>query len=250
MIDFHSHVLPDIDDGAKNTQMSIDMLKLSLESGVSTVIATPHCYITSEDSVESFLSQREHSYEKLKKAIMEQNISVPEIILGSEVHISPNLSKTPDLKKLCLSGTDYILLEMPYEPWKDWMFEEVYQVTLLGLKPILAHLDRFLSQEKQFQNLYSINVLFQINASAFIEKSTRRKILDFFANDAAHVIGSDMHNLTTRAPNLGEAYSIIENKFGWEYADYLQQNSSRILLNKMALPTRLPNLNIIKKLFI
>ena len=97
---------------------------------------------------------------------------------------------------------------------------------------------------------FSINALFQINASAFIEKSTRRKILDFFANDAAHVIGSDMHNLTTRAPNLAEAYAVIEKKFGWEYVDFLQQNSTRIVVNKKTLPTGLPKLNIIKKLFI
>lgn len=250
MIDFHSHILPGIDDGARNAAVSLEMLKTSYDLGVSTVVATPHCFISPENSVERFLSKREQSNQALKSAIGEANIPVPEIVLGAEVHLSRELSKTPGLDKLCLSGTNYILIEMPYEPWKDWMYEEVYEITLLGLRPILAHLDRYISQEKHFSNLYSINVLFQVNANAFIDKLSRRKLPEFFANDAAHVIGSDMHNTTTRPPNLPEAYSIIEKKFGWEYVDYLQNNSVRILSNKRVLPTRLPKLNPIKKLFI
>lgn len=250
MIDFHSHTLPGIDDGARNTAMSIQMLTSSLDSGVSTVIASPHCFITSEETPDEFLSKREFSYHKLRLAIQEKNIPVPEIVLGAEVHLSRGLSKVRNLEKLCISNTNYILLEMPYEAWNDWMYEEVYQVTLRGLRPILAHLDRYISQESLFSNLYSINVLFQINANAFIDKTTRRKVLNFFANDAAHVVGSDMHNTSTRPPNLQEAYSIIEKKFGWEYVDFLKNNSVRILSNDDTFPTKLPKLSPIKKLFI
>lgn len=250
MIDFHSHILPGIDDGAKNTGMSLEMLSLASESGVSTIVATPHCFITSENTIEKFLSKRELSYQRLKLAAKEEKATIPEIVLGAEVHISRDISKVPDLDKLCISGTNYILLEMPYEPWQDWMYEEVYHVSLRGLRPILAHLDRFVSQEKKFPNLYSTNALFQINANAFIEKSIRRKILKLFTNDAAHVIGSDMHNTTTRPPNLAEAYAVIERKFGWEYVDFLHNNSVRILSDSKVLPTRLPKLNLFKKLFI
>jgi len=250
MIDFHSHVLPGIDDGAKNLKMSLEMLTTSFKQGVTTIVSTSHCYINSENSISHFLSDREHSYNKLKQAINEQKPNVPDIILGSEVHIAPGFSKMKDLEKLCINGTNYILLEMPYEPWKDWMFEEVYEVTLRGIRPIIAHLDRFFSQEKFFPNLFSIDVLFQINASAFIEKGLRKKVLKLFENDGAHVIGSDMHNTSTRPPNLAEAYDFIEKKFGWEYVDFLQNNSTRIVTNDVTLPTRLPKINILKKIFI
>lgn len=250
MIDFHSHILPGIDDGAENSKMSIEMITKSVDSGVTTIVATPHCYLQSEESIQHFLSHREASYRRLLSVMREQKIKAPKIVLGSEVHLAPGMSKLCDLEKLCLSGTNYILIEMPYEPWADWMFEEVYEVTLQGFRPIMAHLDRFLSQEKYFPNLYSIDVLFQINAGAFLERKTRRKVLEFFQNDSAHVIGSDMHNLTTRPPNLAEAYEIINKKFGWEYVDYLKNNSDRIVSNNITLPTGLPRLGFKKKLFL
>ena len=250
MIDFHSHVLPGIDDGAENSKMSIEMLTAAYESGVTTVVATPHCYIHDENSIPHFLSRRENSHKRLMQVIAEKNVKAPDIILGSEVRVTREMSKLPNLDKLCISGTNYILLEMPYSTWEDWMFEEVYRVTLLGLRPIMAHLDRFISYEKHFPNLFSMNILFQINASAFIEKGLRRKMLSLFSNDAAHVVGSDMHNTTTRPPNLPRAYDIIENKFGWEYVDFLKNNSERIVSNGNTLPTRLPKIKGLKKIFI
>lgn len=249
MIDFHSHLLPGIDDGAKNSEMSIEMLTLAYNSGVTTVVATPHCYIHDENSISHFLSRREASYNRLMQVISEQEKPMPDIILGAEVSVVRGLSKLHDLSKLCLTDTNYILLEMPYSRWEDWMFEEVYRITLLGLRPIMAHLDRFLDYEKYFPNLYSMNILFQINANAFIDRKIRRKMLTLIRNDAAHVVGSDMHNTTTRPPNLEEAYGIIEKKFGWEYVDFLKNNSDRIVLNKTALPTVLPKISFIKKLF-
>jgi len=78
----------------------------------------------------------------------------------------------------------------------------------------------------------------------------RKKVLKLFENDGAHVIGSDMHNTSTRPPNLAEAYDFIEKKFGWEYVDFLQNNSTRIVTNDVTLPTRLPKINILKKIFI
>lgn len=250
MIDFHSHILPGIDDGAKNSRMSLEMLSASLDAGVSTIIATPHCYISADTGIQDFLKDRESSYKRLNAAAAEYGEELPEIILGSEVRIYPDMCRNPELDKLCIANTNYILLEMPYEPWKDWMYEEVYEVSRMGLRPILAHLDRYVSLENDFSNLYSIDALFQINASAFINKNQRRQVLEFFANDAAHVIGSDMHNMTTRPPNLAEAYDIIEKKFGWEYVDYLKHNSHRIIQNDATLPTLLPRLGFFKKLFI
>ena len=250
MIDFHSHVLPGIDDGAQNSAMSVAMLTTAHESGVTTVVATPHCHIHSKDSIANFLERRETAYNRLRFACKGNNTSVPDIILGAELGVSREISKLSGLDKLCIADTNYILLEMPYSSWEDWMFEEVYRITLLGLRPIMAHLDRFLDHKNHFSNLYSMNILFQINASAFLENATRKKMLNLFANDAAHVVGSDMHNITSRPPNLAEAYQIIEKKFGWEYVDFLKNNSSRIVSNKNAIPTRLPKIKGIKKLFI
>lgn len=248
MIDFHSHIIPAIDDGASNKKIALEMLRISAASGVKTVIATPHCYPGSNDAVNQFLEKRDFAYNILESAICAEGGNLPHIIRAAEVHLSKNVSKTESIKNLCIEDTNYILIEMPYEKWTDEVFEEIYQITRQGLRPILAHLDRYISQEKLFPDLFSLNVLCQINASAFSNKKMRKKMLNLFSADALHVIGSDMHNLTSRPPNLAEAYEIINTKYGWEYVDFLKHNSERIIKNQIALPTRLPKLNLIKKI--
>ncbi len=248
MIDFHSHVLPAIDDGAANIETALEMLRISAASGVETVIATPHCYPLSNDAVNQFMERRDLAYNKLQSAICTENEKLPHIIRAAEVHLSKNISKTEGIQSLCIEDTNYLLIEMPYEKWTDEVYEEIYQLTRQGLRPILAHLDRYISQEKRFPELLSLNVLCQVNASAFSSKKLRKKMLNLFSSDALHVIGSDMHNLTSRPPNLAEAYEIINTKYGWEYVDFLKHNSMRITKNQIALPTRLPKLNLIKKI--
>lgn len=250
MIDFHSHILPGIDDGAQEVETSVEMLRVSALSGVNTVIATSHCYPVNGEAVAEFPEKRDRAYNLLQSRLRSEKGIFPHIIRGAEVHIYSGLSKMKGLDALCIENTEYILLEMPYEKWKDDVFEEIYQITRLGFKPILAHLDRFMSQEALFPDLLSLNVLCQINASAFFGSAMRKKLLTLFSGDGVHVIGSDMHNLTSRPPNLAEAYEIIEKKFGWEYVDYLKHNSERIIRNKEAIPTRLPKLSLIKKMML
>lgn len=248
MIDFHSHILPGLDDGAHDIETSLEMLRRSMASGIDTVIATSHCYPVDIEAATDFPVKRDAAFNALSSAIYSLDESLPNIIRGAEVHLSKGVSRLPNLDKLCIEDTNYILLELPYEKWTDEIYEEIYHIIRQGFRPILAHLDRYISQEKEFPELLSLNVLCQINASSFFDKTLRKKILHLFLNDAVHVVGSDMHNLTNRPPNLAEAYDLIEKKFGWQYVDFLKQNSIRITQNKEALPTRLPKLNFIKKM--
>ena len=250
MIDFHSHILPAIDDGASDMETSISMLAKSRDDGVKTIVSTSHCFPAEENSVADFLKNQKIAYDNLCIKEDKKLKDFPQIILGCELHMVDGVSKLPDLEKLCVKDTNYILLEMPYSSWTDNAYEEVYQIIRRGLRPIIAHLDRYVGQESKFHELLALNVLFQINTSAFIEGNNGKRLLTWFRNDSIHVIGSDMHNLSTRPPNLKEAYDIIHNKYGWEYVDFLMHNSDRILRNKTALPTRLPRPNIIKRMFL
>jgi len=249
MIDFHSHFLPKIDDGAKNLEQSLEMLRISKKSGVDTVISSSHCYaFGGNNDIWHFLEKRKYAYSQVKEAIGNDAETYPDIVLGCEVHLVPKLSTFPDLPLLCIENTDYILLEMPSSDWKDEDFEEVYQITKLGLKPVIAHIDRYFSQEDKFSDLFSLNLLFQANSESFLARDTRRKLYELFKNDALHIIGSDMHNTDSRPPNLAEAYSVIENKFGRIYADYLDFASQKVLKNETVPAPRLPKLNFIKKM--
>ncbi len=250
MIDFHSHILPGVDDGSRDVNESIEMLKKSSEMGITAVVATSHCFPVDDGAVADFLRVRNDAFSELQAEICSKKHTLPHIIKGAEVHITDGISKIQNLGDLCIEDTEYILLELPYQKWSDGVFEEIYHITRRGFKPILAHLDRYMRFEKQFPELLSLNVLCQINANAFLDRQSRRKLLPLFRNDSVHVVGSDMHNLTSRPQNLSEAYNMIENKFGWEYVDFLKHNCERIIKNQDALPTRLPKPGFIKRMFI
>lgn len=250
MIDFHSHILPGIDDGARDTKTSLEMLKICSATGIDTIVATPHCHPVSQEKIYGFLEKREKSAEQLRSAIYASGEKYPEIVLASEIRIYDGLSKYKDLDKLTIGDTDYILLEMPYEKWKYDTFDEIYNITKLGLKPIMAHLDRFLDQEHLFCELYSLDLLYQINSCAFIDKNTRRMMARLFEKNAIHIIGSDTHNLSDRKPDAATAYEIIGKKFGKEYVNFLEENGRCILKNQSIKYYEMPKLSPIKKLML
>ncbi len=249
MIDFHSHILPGIDDGADSIETSLEMLRIAHAQGVKTVVATPHCYLD-RTSPEEFISARDRSEKLLAEAINKTGEQLPEVIPGAELYWSSRMSSLEQLDRLCIAGTKYILIEMPYSDWKDEVFEELYHLTKMGYKPIIAHLDRFFSKEKQFGDLLSLDVLCQINADAFFDSSSRKKVMRLFSQDAAHLIGSDMHNLTSRPPNLTKAYGIISTKFGAAYSEFFTLNAHLVISGKNVPPTQLPSLDLLKRLML
>lgn len=250
MIDFHSHILPGIDDGSPDIETSLEMLSVCRESGVDTVLMTPHCHPMSQEKVDRCIKRRDDAFSVLSDAINKQNADLPRIIPAAEIRIYNGLHKLSGIDKLCISGTEYILLEMPYEIWKDYAFEEIYQLTRLGFKPIIAHLDRFLDQEKRFGEIFSLDVVVQINSSAFLDAPTRKKMVKFFESGHIQVLGSDTHNLTDRSPSVGPAYEIIKNKFGKEYTDYIDYAGDAILKNKDVKPSDFKKMGAFKKMFI
>lgn len=249
MIDFHSHILPDMDDGAKDVDMSLKMLEVCRETGVETVVLTSHCHPAEQEDIDEFLKKREASYKALLSAVKRQKLKLPKIIPASEIRIYKDMHKLSGFDKLCISGTEYILLEMPYEKWKDYAFEEIYQIKRLGFKPIMAHLDRFFDQSRLFGEIYSLNPLIQVNTSAFLEKGPKGKVLKMLEEGHLHILGSDTHNLDDRSPNLAKAYNLINSKLGEDYTDYIDYAGNAILENKTVKTAALPKINPFKKMF-
>ncbi len=132
MIDFHTHILPDIDDGAENVEDSVKMIQMLCEQGVKKILLTPHFYAY-VSSVESFLEKRKRSLEKLLKALETEKPDV-DIYIGGEVLFFEELWRISDLKSLCISGTEYILLEMPFSSWDRGMVENV----IIVFEPMLT----------------------------------------------------------------------------------------------------------------
>ena len=199
--DFHFHVLFGIDDGATDEATSIQMLKRSAEQGVDTVLLTSHCYPVHTEDIDRFIKKRDSLYSKLCEVP-----DIPKLVRGCEVHLTQDLTSLSNLRKLCIDGTDYILLEMPSSLWSDRTIDYVYKLNLIGITPVIAHDERNMNQKAELRNaLYDLNVLIQINAPSLFMISYKKEIERMMRLGLAHVIGTDMHNMETRKPCMDKA---------------------------------------------
>lgn len=216
--DFHSHVLPQVDDGSKSLNISILMLQMEAEQGIERVIATPHFY-PQKESLERFLRHRAESEKRLREE-MENYSSLPELIIGAEVYYFPGISKSDALSELTIGDSRCILIEMPHGPWKDSMYKDLENIYVKrNLIPIVAHIDRYISPLRTYgipRRLEDLPVRVQANAEFFLNKTTRGMALRMLKKDQIHLLGSDCHNLTYRKPNLGEAIEWIRIHSGDE----------------------------------
>ena len=230
LIDFHSHILPGIDDGSRDVSESLEILGLMADDGVDTVVATPHFY-PDEVSISDFLRRRNRAYEKLSQSLNEH---YPRIILGAEVLYSPRLVKDKDFRKLCMEGTDCVLLEMPYTKLTNSIIdgvEELYNQT--GVSIVIAHIERYLSftSYQELSNLMSLDVLGQLNAKSFEKRKTRKYCLKLIKDGFVHILGTDFHRIDRGDLPLSFAYDTISRKLSSDVADEIAYNSAKVLEN-------------------
>lgn len=215
MIDFHSHILPQIDDGSSGVKESLEMLEeLSLQ-GVDTVVATSHFYAT-QRSPQEFLARRERAFEQLKARLPE---NAPRILLGAEVLYFPGMSRMDELSTLCIEGTNILLLEMPFRPWSEHMIREVHDLARSGRYTLMmAHIERYYDDQpvSVWDDLLGEGVLMQSNADCFLPFFAGRKALRLLREDRIHLLGTDCHNMTSRPPQMDEALRVIRRRLGEE----------------------------------
>ncbi len=211
MIDFHSHILPDIDDGADCAETSLAMLRESFRQGVRLICATPHFY-ADEDDPESFLERREEAWAELKAAMGTEE-GFPEIRLGAEVLYFPGISVSEQVRSLTLEGTPFLLVEPPMMPWSEAMLDEIQECGQnLRCIPVVAHVDRYmrmLSDDTLLDRVYGRRLLAQVNAGFFLHRSTRERAVESLIDGRFQFIGSDCHDMEERRPNMGGAADFI-----------------------------------------
>lgn len=233
VIDFHTHILPLVDDGSDSLETSALMLEAQKKQGVEKVIATPHFY-ANYDKPERFLEKRKQSVQMLLQGIKDLD-NMPEIKVGAEVYYFEGMSDCEYLKDMAIEGTKCVMIEMPFKHWSDYNLNQLEGIRQkLGLTPIIAHIDRYirpLSQKKTFERLERLPVLIQANASFFVNKSTRRFALKLFRQGKIQLIGSDCHNLTSRAPNLSGAIDVIKQNLGENAIAHINHFERKVLGN-------------------
>lgn len=231
IIDFHSHILPGIDDGSSCLEESIDMLRKESAQGISHVIATPHFYARYDDPVQ-FLEARQQAEQQLRREL-EVHPGLPEVIIGAEVHFFSGISHSDILEGLTIGKNRCILIEMPESPWTESMYRELEMIfRRRDLVPVIAHVDRYIRPFRTYgipERLADLPVLVQANASFFLRNNTRSLALKLLRQDKIHLLGSDCHNLTTRPPVLGEAVEVIRQKLGEEPLERIRYYQGKLL---------------------
>lgn len=235
IIDIHTHVLPKVDDGAKDWDTCLRMLCKSAEVGVKKVIATPHYYpwgtqVTAEQTKKLCI--------EAQRKLHDEHGIVMDIYPGHEIYY--NVGVMEQIKSgqiLTLAGSRYVLVEFEPETPYSVMCYAVRAFVDNRYAPIVAHTERYLCLRRRdnAERLKEMGALFQMNAETlcggifsretrWAKYCLRKEMTDFLA--------SDMHNLRTRAPMTKESLEWVYKTLDPDYQKkILYENSEKIIAN-------------------
>lgn len=219
MIDFHTHIIPAVDDGSRDINMSIAMVEEECAQGVGTLVATPHFY-AARNSVQHFFDMRGSRLKEVRKTLDEMGLADEiRLMAGAEVYYFQGIGRAERLPDLRIEGTDTILVEMPFAQWTEEIYRDIQTIVYdRNLKVVLAHIERYPAFQKNkavWDKVMALPLVTQLNAGSFLKGWRKRKFcMDWIKQRPASVLGSDCHNLTTRKPNLKAARDVIEKKAG------------------------------------
>lgn len=216
MIDIHSHIIPDVDDGSSSFEESIKMLKIAWEDGVKAIVATPHIF--GHSSRIKNIEKLHHTFEELKKKAADHHIKI-EILPGAEVFFVSDLKEKLITYRnfLTINNSDYFLLEFPPDIVFPGSKEYILDIVDNGFIPIICHPERNLIFQQNPLLLYQLlqtEALAQIDAGSIrgdfgmTAYSTSMDLLKF---NLVHVIASDCHNMGCQVPGLSFVYKKLHS---------------------------------------
>lgn len=232
-IDIHSHILPGLDDGARNFEISLHMLRQAEEENISDIILTPHYKPMrrnmSPDGVKKIL----HELEEEKQAA---GISV-RLHLGNEIYYSSEvISALREGKVFTMAGSSYVLVE--FSPREDYRYirDAFYQLLTEGYSPIVAHIERYeclMEKKIRVEELYDMGCCLQVNASSIIGGNgmeSKRNAKWLLKREFVQFVASDCHDDSKRKPQLAEAAAYVARKYGETYCDRIFRDNANALL--------------------
>ena len=213
MIDMHTHVLPNLDDGAKNEQVTADLLRLEYAQGVRELVFTPH-YYGKKRSAERFIEERNEAAEKIKELVPADM----KTRLGAEVYLTGvNDPNNDTLCSLAIEGTKCVLVELPFDDrWSKNLLSKLYGfIAQTGYQPIIAHVERYreIGKNPALLNFFvKMGCYIQVNTGAFLDKHTKKLAFMLLKHGLVHCLGTDTHNETDRAPDYLQAEELVKER--------------------------------------
>lgn len=238
MIDIHSHIVFDVDDGPRDLADSRALLEESYRQGVRTIISTSHRRKGMFETPENKIAEHFKLVQEIAKEISDDLT----VLYGAEIYYTSDVLDKLEKKIIpSLADTRYALIEFSMTtPYKE-IHTALSNVLRLGITPVVAHIERYHcleNDEKKVRDLIDMGCYMQINSSSVLKsklfgdkyKFMKKRARFFLEKDLVHFVASDMHNLDDRPPYMEEAYQIISKKYGVAYAEQLFRKNQEILL--------------------
>lgn len=233
MVDFHTHILPFMDDGSQSVEESAEMLLQMQKQGIKVVVATSHFDMRRESLIE-FLARREKAMQALAKVVPEGICIVP----GAEVlYCGVAVHSIENLEQLCIGNSRHLLIESMVPDWmEEFRYDLQYLMMQQNITPVLAHIERYYyigKNRKMIHRLSNDGAVLQMNANAFLKPQMSRKAFKILRKENVRLLGSDCHNTTSRQPNLKRAAERIAEVAGQEKIDRMMAYANKILLDSV-----------------
>jgi protein-tyrosine phosphatase len=224
LIDLHSHILPSVDDGAKDLEVALAMGRMAADDGIEVMACTPHFMPGLYDNETNDIAQR---VTQLNHIFMERGINLA-LVLGSDAHIRPDfVSCLRDGRVPTLHGSRYVLFEPPHAVMPQRMDDLLFNVQVAGYVPILTHPERLKWIEQEYPAVVELarsGVWMQITAGSLTGRFGKRPqywAQRMLAEGLVSILATDAHNLGSRPPLLAEARDLAAQEMGVDEATHL-----------------------------
>ncbi len=241
MIDIHAHILPDLDDGSEDMAESLEMAELAAESGVGIMAATPHS--NQMGRFENFQSEQlNEKFEQLRMALKREKIPL-QILKGMEIFASDDMAQKIKNRQLTgINGTDYYLVEFPFdaEPW--WIRECLEDIFEAEKIPLIAHPERYFCVQDYPEIVYEWvqnGCITQMNKGSVLGRlgrSVRETAHILLGNDLISCMASDAHRSYIRTPHMSEAKDALVRMGGYGFAWHLTEKNPERIIKNMQIP--------------
>lgn len=238
-VDVHSHILPNLDDGSRSMEQSLNMLRIACEEGIRTIVATPHNMpgkgCPSRETIKEQI-------DALKEAAALENIPV-KILLGTEYFFREEvLELLEENSVITYPGTNCVLVEFDPYTERHYIRNAVREILSYGYTPVIAHVERYMQlmeKKKEIAEIRQMGAMIQVNCNSVTGENGRKVQKDVKAllkEGLIDLLGTDAHSDGRRAPRMLECEKYITKKFGSETANLLLRGAAlqkKVLKNEV-----------------
>ena len=231
MTDFHTHILPGIDDGSRSMEDTRLLLGQEAQQGVGRILAPPHFY-AGKESAGRFFEKRDEALKRVRSLLEEEGGQAPELRAAAEVYYFPRMGEAGILPRLCMEGGRLLLLEMPFVQWTEGMYRDVEKIIRRqGLAVMLAHVERYREFQKDkgvWKAVFELPLYAQVNAGSLGHFRSRGFVLRFLKEGHRVVLGSDCHHPAYRPVNLAAGRETVRRRLGEEALERIDRTGKEL----------------------